>query len=118
LYNDDTPKNGVNILEHLVTIFEKVIKVRFTSNRIDGWLMDGVINYFGHNIGRNWPFDNIPWFLEFLSALIRRPDLDTILNDENYIHIFTTLANFTNGDSWCRLTGYEAEFQIFRYSNH
>lgn len=83
---------------------------------VDGWLMDGIINYFHFNIARNWPFENIPWFLEFLSSLIRRPDLATILNDEKYyFQIFTILANFTNGDSWCKLKHYDDES---RYDHH
>ena len=79
----------------------EVLKVRRVIDGQAGWVLDGAINYFAIKIARNWPFENIPWLLEFFSVLIRRPDLATLITDENtYLQMFTILANFTNGDAW------------------
>ena len=74
--------------------------------------MEDIIHHLTDTVGRNWPVENIPWFLEFLSQLIRRPDLALLLNEEKYyLQIFTILSHFTNGDL-------KVEDEEARYDHH
>ena len=53
------------------------------------WLIDVIFDYFRHKMARNWPCENIPWFLEFLIALIRRADLCHIFTGEDLSNLAT-----------------------------
>lgn len=69
---------------------EKDWKIRVSQPGAEvSWLIDVIFDYFRHKMARNWPSENIPWFLEFLIALIRRQDLCHIFTGEDLSNLAT-----------------------------